>query len=165
MSEETSNEMDTTPGIVSWNELMTRDAAASAKFYTALFGWTREDLDTGAAGYSVFKAGDRPVGGMIVLPTDADGMLCDHLRSPGSHHRPLAIFELSPGASEDTFPLGVRKTASPPQENEERDPPFFHVHPRFQVAFVLGNSSWILQGMQTMLPAVNDFGGDPTCAV
>jgi predicted enzyme related to lactoylglutathione lyase len=74
MSEETSNEMDTTPGIVSWNELMTRDAAASAKFYTALFGWTREDLDTGAAGYSVFKAGDRPVGGMIVLPVDAESM-------------------------------------------------------------------------------------------
>ena len=74
MSEETSNEMDTTPGIVSWNELMTRDAAASTKFYTALFGWTREDLDTGAAGYSLFKAGDRPVGGMIVLPTDAESM-------------------------------------------------------------------------------------------
>jgi predicted enzyme related to lactoylglutathione lyase len=59
MSEETSNEMDTTPGIVSWNELMTRDAAASAKFYTALFGWTREDLDTGAAAYRLSNWGGK----------------------------------------------------------------------------------------------------------
>jgi uncharacterized protein len=74
MSEQTSNEMDTTPGIFSWNELMTRDAEASAEFYTALFGWTREDLDMGGLTYSMFKAGGRPVGGMIVLPPEAESM-------------------------------------------------------------------------------------------
>ena len=74
MSEQTSNEMDMTPGIVSWNELMTRDADASAKFYKALFGWIREDQDMGGFTYSMFKTGGRPVGGMIVLPPDAESM-------------------------------------------------------------------------------------------
>ena len=74
MSEETSNEMDTTPGIISWNELMTRDAEASAKFYTALFGWTREDMDMGGSTYALFKTKGRPVGGMVVLPPEAESM-------------------------------------------------------------------------------------------
>ncbi len=74
MSEQTSNEMDTTPGIVSWNELMTRDARASAKFYAALFGWTREEMDMGGATYSMFKVGGRPVGGMFALSPEAESM-------------------------------------------------------------------------------------------
>jgi predicted enzyme related to lactoylglutathione lyase len=74
MSEQTSNEMDTTPGIFSWNELMTRDARASTKFYTTLFGWTREEMDMGGSTYIMFKSGDRPVGGMITLPPEAESM-------------------------------------------------------------------------------------------
>ena len=74
MSEQTSSEMDTTPGIISWNELMTRDAGASAKFYEALFGWAREDQDMGGFTYSTLKSAGRPVGGMIVLPPDAESM-------------------------------------------------------------------------------------------
>jgi predicted enzyme related to lactoylglutathione lyase len=74
MSEQTSSEMDTTPGIFSWNELMTRDADASAKFYAELFGWTREDMDMGGITYGMFKTGGRPVGGMIVLPPEAESM-------------------------------------------------------------------------------------------
>jgi uncharacterized protein len=74
MSEQTSNEMDTTPGIFSWNELMTRDARASEKFYTALFGWTREEMDMGGFSYSMFKSGERPVGGMFTLPPEAESM-------------------------------------------------------------------------------------------
>jgi predicted enzyme related to lactoylglutathione lyase len=74
MSEQTSNEMDTTPGIFSWNELMTRDAPASTKFYTTLFGWTREEMDMDGITYSMFKSGDRPVGGMITLPPEAESM-------------------------------------------------------------------------------------------
>ena len=74
MSEQTSNEMDTTPGIISWNELMTRDAEASAKFYAALFGWTREDKDMGGSTYALFKTEGRPVGGMVVLPPEAESM-------------------------------------------------------------------------------------------
>ena len=74
MSEQTSNAMDKTPGIFSWNELMTRDAGASAKFYTALFGWAREDMNMGDFTYTMFKSGDRAVGGMIVLPPEAASM-------------------------------------------------------------------------------------------
>ncbi|MGA7393550.1 MAG: VOC family protein [Terrimicrobiaceae bacterium] len=74
MSEQTSNEMDTTPGMVSWNELMTRDAGASSTFYTALFGWAREEMDMGGRTYHMFKAGDRAVAGMIELPPDAESM-------------------------------------------------------------------------------------------
>ncbi|HEY5812362.1 MAG TPA: VOC family protein, partial [Terrimicrobiaceae bacterium] len=46
----------------------------SAKFYTELFGWTREDMDMGNFTYTMFKAGERAVGGMIKLPPDAESM-------------------------------------------------------------------------------------------
>jgi predicted enzyme related to lactoylglutathione lyase len=74
MSEQTSNEMDTTPGIFSWNELMTRDAGASAKFYSALFGWTREEMDVSGFSYSMFKSGGRAIGGMVTLSPEAESM-------------------------------------------------------------------------------------------
>jgi predicted enzyme related to lactoylglutathione lyase len=74
MSEQPSNTPDTTPGIFSWNELMTRDARASGKFYSALFGWTRDDMDMGGFTYSMFKSGDRPVCGMFALPPEAESM-------------------------------------------------------------------------------------------
>jgi uncharacterized protein len=74
MSEEGSNEMDKTPGIFSWNELMTRDAAASAKFYTALFGWSCEEMDMQGYTYSMFKSGDRAVCGMFALSPEAESM-------------------------------------------------------------------------------------------
>jgi predicted enzyme related to lactoylglutathione lyase len=47
---------------------------ASAKFYSALFGWTREDMNVGDFSYGMFKAGERPVGGTIVLPPEAESM-------------------------------------------------------------------------------------------
>jgi predicted enzyme related to lactoylglutathione lyase len=72
MSEQ--KEMDKTPGLISWNELATHDAAASAKFYTSLFGWTREDMDMGGFTYTVFKTGERSVAGMIQLPPEAKDM-------------------------------------------------------------------------------------------
>jgi uncharacterized protein len=74
MSEEGSNQMDKSPGIFSWNELMTRDAAASAKFYTTLFGWSREEMDMQGFTYNMFKSGDRAVGGMLTLPPEAHSM-------------------------------------------------------------------------------------------
>ena len=59
--------MDMTPGIFSWNELMTRDTDVSGEFYSALFGWTREDTDMEGALYATFETGERPVGGMTAL--------------------------------------------------------------------------------------------------
>ena len=53
-------------GCLSWNELGTRDVAASRKFYEAVFGWEVEEQEMGEDGtYYVWKAGDAAVGGMF----------------------------------------------------------------------------------------------------
>lgn len=63
---------DMTPGIFSWNELMTRDVDGSKKFYSQLFGWSSESMDMGPGGtYTFFKAGERPAGGMMKMPAEA----------------------------------------------------------------------------------------------
>jgi len=47
-----------------WNELMTKDPAAAATFYTGMFGWSAEPFgDT----YTIFMNGERPAGGMIQI--------------------------------------------------------------------------------------------------
>ena len=61
-------------GAFSWNELMTSDVAGAKAFYSALFGWEMRDEsmpDEGA--YTMLKAGDREVGGMMAIPADAKG--------------------------------------------------------------------------------------------
>lgn len=49
-----------------WNEIATRDTATVASFYCALFGWTSEPADC-TPGYTVFRAGDNPIAGMIEM--------------------------------------------------------------------------------------------------
>jgi predicted enzyme related to lactoylglutathione lyase len=71
MSEQ--NEMDKTPGKISWKELMTPDAEASARFYLSLFGWVREEVDLGGSAYTFFKVGEEPVAGMAVLSAKSEG--------------------------------------------------------------------------------------------
>jgi uncharacterized protein len=71
MSEE--NEMDKTPGKISWQELTTRDTIGSAKFYSDLFGWAQEEMDMGAGTYTIFKVGEHSVAGMAVLPPEVQG--------------------------------------------------------------------------------------------
>jgi uncharacterized protein len=71
MSEQ--NEMDKTPGKISWKELMTRDAEVSAGFYRGLFGWVREEVDLGGSTYTFFKVGDESVAGMAVLSAKSEG--------------------------------------------------------------------------------------------
>jgi predicted enzyme related to lactoylglutathione lyase len=55
-----------TPGALTWNDLITPDPAASARFYGDLFGWTTEEMP-GAGGYCVIKNGERTNGGMMPL--------------------------------------------------------------------------------------------------
>jgi predicted enzyme related to lactoylglutathione lyase len=51
-----------------WNELGTRDPAAAKEFYGAVFGWGFEDEESERAGtYTVWKAGEAMVGGMLDL--------------------------------------------------------------------------------------------------
>src|SRR5262249_50067703 len=53
-----------------WNELMTSDSVAAAKFYTEIFGWKiLEEMDMGAMGtYRIFGVGDKRIGGMMTIP-------------------------------------------------------------------------------------------------
>ena len=71
MSEQ--NEMDKTPGKISWKELMTHDAEVSAAFYRDLFGWVREEVVLGGSTYTFFKVGDESVAGMAVLSAKSAG--------------------------------------------------------------------------------------------
>lgn len=53
-----------------WNELVTSDSAAAARFYAELFGWkVLEEMDMGPMGtYRVFGLGDEQLGGMMTTP-------------------------------------------------------------------------------------------------
>ena len=53
------------PGSVCWAECVSRDPAASRRFYEQLFGWTGVE-DTG--GYVVFKLDGERVGGLMAMP-------------------------------------------------------------------------------------------------
>ena len=57
------------PGAMCWNELMTPDTAAAGQFYKATFGWSAEEMEMGGGDkYTIFKAGDQQVGGMMARP-------------------------------------------------------------------------------------------------
>ena len=58
-------------GAFSWNELMTTDVAAAKKFYTEAFGWEYKDEPMGEMTYTIVKAGDREIGGMMNMPPDS----------------------------------------------------------------------------------------------
>ena len=51
-----------------WNELRTGDVAAAKAFYRDVIGWTMEEMDTPNGPYTVLKAGDQPVGGIMANP-------------------------------------------------------------------------------------------------
>jgi predicted enzyme related to lactoylglutathione lyase len=52
-----------------WYELMTSDTKAATDFYTKVVGWTPQAYDD-SSGYTVLKAGDRGVGGIMANPQD-----------------------------------------------------------------------------------------------
>jgi predicted enzyme related to lactoylglutathione lyase len=52
-----------------WEELLTSDPEAAAKFYMALFGYGLETADMGPAGtYRIMKRGDRQTAGIMKMP-------------------------------------------------------------------------------------------------
>jgi predicted enzyme related to lactoylglutathione lyase len=65
-------------GAFSWSELMTTNVAAAKDFYARLFGWQMRDQPVpGGMGemiYTVVKAGDQEVGGMMAMPPGMEGM-------------------------------------------------------------------------------------------
>jgi len=53
------------PGALNWNELATTDIERATGFYSELFGWRTEPLDTGGGpAYTVVLRGDRDTGGI-----------------------------------------------------------------------------------------------------
>ncbi|HEX3446072.1 MAG TPA: VOC family protein [Chthoniobacterales bacterium] len=61
-------------GMFSWNELLTTDPAAAEEFYTQLFGWTTQAWPMGDFDYTIMKAGEVDVGGIMPIPEMAKGM-------------------------------------------------------------------------------------------
>ena len=59
-----------TQGDFSWCELLTYDVNSAKKFYSELLGWKMEDHPMGECGgtYTILRADDRPVGGMMKMP-------------------------------------------------------------------------------------------------
>jgi predicted enzyme related to lactoylglutathione lyase len=58
------------PGSLSWNELMTRDAAGCKEFYPRVFGWTPRDLEYEQTTYTLFEVGSQAAGGMMPMEGD-----------------------------------------------------------------------------------------------
>lgn len=59
-------------GSFCWNELLTSDPEAAAKFYTELFGYTVESTDMGPMGtYRILKSGDKLRAGIMSIPPQA----------------------------------------------------------------------------------------------
>jgi uncharacterized protein len=57
------------PGRVGWHELLAADCDKSWAFYSALFGWQRNDADViEGEGYLLFSAGGETIGGMFTKP-------------------------------------------------------------------------------------------------
>lgn len=65
-------------GTFCWNELMTRDSEAAGKFYSELIGWKVVDSGMPGMKYSILKAGDQDVGGMMDMPPDIPAEVPSH---------------------------------------------------------------------------------------
>lgn len=55
------------PGSFCWNELATRDVSESVAFYTKLFGWTTEIMESPGGPYHVIKNGENYNGGIMQM--------------------------------------------------------------------------------------------------
>ena len=54
------------PGCMTWNELHTTDVDAALEFYTGMFGWNTEEMESGGGPrYVVVKVGERSNGGVM----------------------------------------------------------------------------------------------------
>ncbi len=60
-------------GALCWNELMTGNVDKAGKFYVNLFGWKADSMKMGNEQYTVFKLGERQVGGMMAIGPQMKG--------------------------------------------------------------------------------------------
>jgi uncharacterized protein len=64
---------DENRGRIVWHELMTKDTNAAKKFYTEVVGWGTQQFD-GGMDYTMWTAGENPVGGVMDTPPEAAAM-------------------------------------------------------------------------------------------
>ncbi|UCD65233.1 MAG: VOC family protein [Candidatus Zixiibacteriota bacterium] len=65
-------------GTFCWNELMTRDVPAAAKFYSELLGWEAADSGMPGMKYTVFKIAGKDAGGLMEMPAEIPKEVPDH---------------------------------------------------------------------------------------
>ncbi|MCV9966500.1 VOC family protein [Pararhizobium sp. BT-229] len=58
-------------GAFVWYELMTTDTKAAEEFYDDVVGWTSQDAGMPGGSYTLFKAGDVNVAGLMTMPEGA----------------------------------------------------------------------------------------------
>ena len=58
-----------------WNELMTSDTGQAKEFYGQLFGWASQDLPMKDMTYTIFKKGEKGIGGMLQIPAQEQGKI------------------------------------------------------------------------------------------
>jgi uncharacterized protein len=63
--------MSNSHGKFVWYELMTTDTAGAEAFYRGVIGWDAQDAGMPGMSYTLFKAGETSVGGMMALPQTA----------------------------------------------------------------------------------------------
>jgi len=61
-----------------WNELMTRDPEAAAKFYSELVGWEAADSGMPGMKYTLWKTDGKDKGGMMLMPPDVPAQVPAH---------------------------------------------------------------------------------------
>jgi uncharacterized protein len=101
-----SNAMSNSHGKFVWYELMTTDTAGAESFYRDVIGWGAQDAGTPGMSYTLFKAGETSVGGMMAIPEegcakgaqpgwvgyvavdDVDASAAQAAREGGKIHRP-----------------------------------------------------------------------------
>ena len=69
-----SDAATTQHGAFSWNELMTTDVKGAKAFYHDLLGWSLQDIKPNGMDYTMVKAGDKEVGGIMAIPSGAAGI-------------------------------------------------------------------------------------------
>ena len=58
-------------GRIGWCDLMSDDVDEAREFYTGVLGWDTDVMDVGKGPYTVFRAGGRPVAGLMAKPPEA----------------------------------------------------------------------------------------------
>jgi len=66
--------MSDSQGRFVWYELMTRDVNPAIRFYGDVIGWGTKAFDDSPTPYSMWTAGETPIGGVVTLPDEAKKM-------------------------------------------------------------------------------------------